>query len=179
MIKHQIAWKGNKMTKKNKNRAIGRQVRKMIAAAMAAMLLFTSANVTDADAAETEVAVSENAVTAEKGVVDAEKNTGEPEVENSGAENSEAENIDLEVETADLDAETADAHTYENGFCTDSGCSAYEPLRELGVLGELRTLPHTKKATEAAFFRGFINICRACLLAQSCCPTLPPNTPVQ
>ena len=110
------------MTEKNKNRAIGRQARKMIAAAMAAMLVFTSANVADVNAEETVLAVSENAVTGETGagVVEAEKNTGEPEVENGGAENSEAENINLE-------AETSDAHTYENGFCTDDGCSAYEP----------------------------------------------------
>ena len=115
------------MTEKNKNRAIGRQVRKMIAAVMAAMLVFTSVNMTDADAAETVLAVSENTAV---GAVekDTESNTGEPEVENSGTENREAENIDLEVETADLDAETAGTHTYDkNGFCTDSGCSAYEP----------------------------------------------------
>ena len=103
------------MTEKNKNKAIRRQVRKMIAAAMAAMLVVTSVNMTDVNAEETVLAVSENAVTAETGVVDAEKNTGEPEVENS------------DTEITDLDAETADAHTYENGFCTDSGCSAYEP----------------------------------------------------
>lgn len=110
------------MMEKSRNRAVGRQARKMIAAAMAAMLVFTSANVADVNAEETVLAVSENAVTGETGagVVEAEKNTGEPEVENGGAENSEAENINLE-------AETADAHTYENGFCTDSGCSAYEP----------------------------------------------------
>ena len=107
---------------KSRNRAVGRQARKMIAAAMAAMLVFTSANVADVNAEETVLAVSENAVTGETGagVVEAEKNTGEPEVENGGAENSEAENINLE-------AETSDAHTYENGFCTDDGCSAYEP----------------------------------------------------
>ena len=107
------------MTEKNKNRAIGRQARKMIAAAMAAMLVFTSANVADVNAEETVVAVSENTAV---GAVekDTESNTGRSDVENSGAENSEAENINLE-------AETADAHTYENGFCTDSGCSAYEP----------------------------------------------------
>ena len=110
------------MMEKSRNRAVGRQVRKMIAAAMAAMLVFTSANVADVNAEETVLAVSENAVTGETGagVVEAEKNTGEPEVENGGAENSEAENINLE-------AETSDAHTYENGFCTDDGCSAYEP----------------------------------------------------
>ncbi|MBU5429423.1 leucine-rich repeat protein [Kineothrix sp. MSJ-39] len=114
------------MTEKNKNRAIGRQVRKMIAAAMAAMLVVTSANVADVNAEETVLAVSENTVTGENGarVVEAENNTenntGEP-----GVENSEAENSDTEI--TDLDAETADAHTYENGFCTDSGCSAYEP----------------------------------------------------
>ena len=107
------------MTEKNKNRAVGRQARKMIAAAMAAMLVFTSANVADVNAEETVVAVSENTAV---GAVekDTESNTGRSDVENSGAENSEAENINLE-------AETADAHTYENGFCTDSGCSAYEP----------------------------------------------------
>ena len=118
------------MTEKNKNRPIGRQVRKMIAAAMAAMLVFTSANVADVNAEETVLAVSENAVTGETGagVVEAEKNTGEPEVENGGAENREAENTDLDAETADPDTETADGtHTYKNGFCTDDGCDAYEP----------------------------------------------------
>ena len=114
---------------KSRNRAVGRQARKMIAAAMAAMLVFTSANVADVNAEETVVAVSENAVTGEtgSGVVEAEKNTenntGKPEVENR-----EAENIDLDAETADPDTETADGtHTYKNGFCTDDGCSAYEP----------------------------------------------------
>ena len=113
----------------SRNRAVGRQARKMIAAAMAAMLVFTSANVADVNAEETVLAVSENAVTGEKGsgVVEAEKNTenntGKPEVENR-----EAENIDLDAETADPDTETADGtHTYKNGFCTDDGCSAYEP----------------------------------------------------
>ena len=118
------------MTEKNKNRPIGRQVRKMIAAAMAAMLVFTYANVADVNAEETVLAVSENAVTGETGagVVEAEKNTGEPEVENGGAENREAENTDLDAETADPDTETADGtHTYKNGFCTDDGCDAYEP----------------------------------------------------
>lgn len=115
---------------KSRNRAVGRQVRKMIAAAMAAMLVVTSVNMTDVNAEETEVAVSENTVTGENGarVVEAEKNTenntenntGEPEVENSEAENSD-------TEITDLDAETAEAHTYENGFCTDSGCDAYQP----------------------------------------------------
>ena len=111
---------------KSRNRAGGRQARKMIAAAMAAMLVFTSANVADVNAEETVLAVSENAVTEETGagVVEAEKNTenntGEPEVENGGAENSD-------TEITDLDAETAEAHTYENGFCTDSGCDAYQP----------------------------------------------------
>ena len=111
------------MMEKSRNRAGGRQARKMIAAAMAAMLVFTSANVADVNAEETVLAVSENAVTGETGagVVEAEKNTGEPEVENGGAENREAENIDLDAETAD------GTHTYKNGFCTDSGCSAYEP----------------------------------------------------
>lgn len=114
---------------KSRNRAVGRQVRKMIAAAMAAMLVFTSANVADVNAEETVLAVSENAVTGETGagVVEAKK-TGEPEVENGGAENREAENTDLDAETADPDTETADGtHTYKNGFCTDDGCSAYEP----------------------------------------------------
>ena len=114
---------------KSRNRAIGRQVRKMIAAAMAAMLVFTSANVADVNAEETVLAVSENAVTGETGagVVEAKK-TGEPEVENGGAENREAENTDLDAETADPDTETADGtHTYKNGFCTDDGCDAYEP----------------------------------------------------
>ena len=108
---------------KSRNRAVGRQARKMIAAAMAAMLVFTSANVADVNAEETVLAVSENAVTGETGagVVEAEKNTGEPEVENGGAENREAENIDPDTETAD------GTHTYKNGFCTDDGCSAYEP----------------------------------------------------
>ena len=115
---------------KSRNRAVGRQARKMIAAAMAAMLVFTSANVADVNAEETVLAVSENAVTGETGagVVEAEKNTGEPEVENGGAENREAENIDLDAETADPDTETADGtHIYINGFCTDDGCDAYEP----------------------------------------------------
>ena len=114
---------------KSRNRAVGRQARKMIAAAMAAMLVFTSANVADVNAEETVLAVSENAVTGETGagVVEAKK-TGEPEVENGGAENREAENTDLDAETADPDTENADGtHTYKNGFCTDDGCSAYEP----------------------------------------------------
>ena len=118
------------MMEKSRNRAVGRQVRKMIAAAMAAMLVFASANVADVNAEETVLAVSENAVTGEtgSGVVEAEKNTGEPEVENGGAENREAENTDLDAETADPDTETADGtHTYKNGFCTDDGCDAYEP----------------------------------------------------
>ena len=118
------------MMEESRNRAVGRQARKMIAAAMAAMLVFTSANVADVNAEETVLAVSENAVTGETGagVVEAEKNTGEPEVENGGAENREAENTDLDAETADPDTETADGtHTYKNGFCTDDGCSAYEP----------------------------------------------------
>ena len=113
------------MMEKSRNRAVGRQARKMIAAAMAAMLVFTSVNVADVNAEETVLAVSENAVTGETGagVVEAEKNTGEPEVENGGAENT-----DLDAETADPDTETADGtHTYKNGFCTDSGCDAYEP----------------------------------------------------
>lgn len=117
------------MMEKSRNRAVGRQVRKMIAAAMAAMLVFTSANVADVNAEETVLAVSENAVTGETGagVVEAKK-TGEQEVENGGAENREAENTDLDAETADPDTETADGtHTYKNGFCTDSGCDAYEP----------------------------------------------------
>lgn len=117
------------MMEKSRNRAVGRQVRKMIAAAMAAMLVFTSANVADVNAEETVLAVSENAVTGETGagVVEAKK-TGEPEVENGGAENREAENTDLDAETAGPDTETADGtHTYKNGFCTDDGCDAYEP----------------------------------------------------
>ena len=117
------------MMEKSRNRAVGRQVRKMIAVAMAAMLVFTSANVADVNAEETVLAVSENAVTGETGagVVEAKK-TGEPEVENGGAENREAENTDLDAETADPDTETADGtHTYKNGFCTDDGCDAYEP----------------------------------------------------
>ena len=117
------------MMEKSRNRAVGRQVRKMIAAAMAAMLVFTSANVADVNAEETVLTVSENAVTGETGagVVEAKK-TGEQEVENGGAENREAENIDLDAETADPDTETADGtHTYKNGFCTDDGCDAYEP----------------------------------------------------
>ncbi len=119
------------MMEKSKSRIIGRQVRKMIAASMAAMLVFTSANVTDVNAEETVLAVSENTtvtgITTVEAEKDTESNTGRPDVENSGAENSEAENINLEAETADLDTETAEAHTYENGFCTDDGCSAYEP----------------------------------------------------
>ena len=120
------------MTEKNKNRAIGRQVRKMIAAAMAAMLVFTSVNMTDVNAEETVVAVSENtAVDGTTGVEaekDTESNTGRPDVENSGAESSGVETTDLDAETADPDTETADGtHTYKNGFCTDDGCSAYEP----------------------------------------------------
>ena len=119
------------MTEKNKNRTIGRQVRKMIAAAMAAMLVFVSANVTDVNAEETVLAVSENTTVTGTTTVEAEKdtesNTGRPDVENSGTENSGVETTDLEAETADLDTETAEAHTYENGFCTDSGCDAYEP----------------------------------------------------
>ena len=114
---------------KSRNRAVGRQARKMIAAAMAAMLVFTSANVADVNAEETVLAVSENAVTGETGagVVEAKK-TGEPEVENGGAENRETENTDLDAETADPDTENADGtHTYKNGFCTDDGCDAYEP----------------------------------------------------
>ena len=117
------------MMEKSRNRAVGRQARKMIAAAMAAMLVFTSANVADVNAEETVLAVSENAVTGETGagVVEAKK-TGEPEVENGGAENREAENTDLDAETADPDTENADGtHTYKNGFCTDDGCDAYEP----------------------------------------------------
>ena len=117
------------MMEKSRNRAVGRQARKMIAAAMAAMLVFTSANVADVNAEETVLAVSENAVTGEMGagVVEAKK-TGEPEVENGGAENREAENTDLDAETADPDTENADGtHTYKNGFCTDDGCDAYEP----------------------------------------------------
>ena len=113
------------MMEKSKSRIIGRQVRKMIAASMAAMLVFTSANVTDVNAEETVLAVSENTTIAETEAVEAEKdtesNTGRPDVENSGTENSG-------VETTDLEAETADGtHTYKNGFCTDSGCSAYQP----------------------------------------------------
>ena len=94
------------MMEKSRNRAVGRQVRKMIAAAMAAMLVFTSANVADVNAEETVLAVSENAVTGETGagVVEAKK-TGEQEVENGGAENREAENTDLDAETADPAAE--------------------------------------------------------------------------
>ena len=120
------------MTEKNKNRAIGRQVRKMIAAAMAAMLVFTSVNMTDVNAEETVVAVSENtAVDGTTGVEaekDTESNTGRPDVENSGAESSGVETTDLDAEIADLEVETAGTHTYDkNGFCTDSGCSAYEP----------------------------------------------------
>ena len=120
------------MTEKNKNRAIGRQVRKMIAAAMAAMLVVTSANVADVNAEETMLAVSENTTVADTEAVETEKdtesNTGRPDVENSGAENSGVETTDLDAEIADLEVETAGTHTYDkNGFCTDSGCSAYEP----------------------------------------------------
>ena len=117
---------------KSRNRAVGRQARKMIAAAMAAMLVFTSVNMTDVNAEETVVAVSENtAVDGTTGVEaekDTESNTGRPDVENSGAESSGVETTDLDAEIADLEVETAGTHTYDkNGFCTDSGCSAYEP----------------------------------------------------
>ena len=117
---------------KSRNRAVGRQARKMIAAAMAAMLVFTSANVADVNAEETVLAVSENtAVDGTTGVEaekDTESNTGRPDVENSGAESSGVETTDLDAEIADLEVETAGTHTYDkNGFCTDSGCSAYEP----------------------------------------------------
>ena len=61
------------MMEKSRNRAIGRQARKMIVAAMAAMLVFTFANVAD---------------------VNAENKTGEPKVENR-----EAENIDMDAGT--------------------------------------------------------------------------------
>ena len=157
------------MTEKNKNRPIGRQVRKMIAAAMAAMLVFTSANVADVNAEETVLAVSENAVTGETGagVVEAEKNTGEPEVENGGAENREAENTDLDAETADPDTETADGtHTYKNGFCTDDGCDAYEPAvlttgkYDIDVNGEITDSDEAYEIGNAGqlyWFAGLVN----------------------
>lgn len=156
------------MTEKNKNRAVGRQVRKMIAAAMAAMLVFTSANVADVNAEETVLAVSENAVTGETGagVVEAKK-TGEPEVENGGAENREAENIDLDAETADPDTETADGtHTYKNGFCTDDGCDAYEPAvltigkYDIDVNGEITDSDEAYEIGNAGqlyWFAGLVN----------------------
>lgn len=153
---------------KSRNRAVGRQVRKMIAAAMAAMLVFTSANVADVNAEETVLAVSENAVTGETGagVVEAKK-TGEPEVENGGAENREAENIDLDAETADPDTETADGtHTYKNGFCTDDGCDAYEPAvlttgkYDIDVNGEITDSDEAYEIGNAGqlyWFAGLVN----------------------
>ena len=155
------------MTEKNKNRTIGRQVRKMIAAAMAAMLVFTSANVTDVNAEETVVAVSENATVDDTETVETEKdtesNTGRPDVENSGAENSGVETTDLEAETADLDTETADAHTYENGFCTDSGCDAYEPAvlttdkYDMNDDGETDEVYEIGNAGQLYWFAGLVN----------------------
>ena len=154
---------------KSRNRAVGRQVRKMIAAAMAAMLVFTSANVADVNAEETVLAVSENAVTGETGagVVEAEKNTGEPEVENGGAENREAENTDLDAETADPDTENADGtHTYKNGFCTDDGCDAYEPAvlttgkYDIDVNGEITDSDEAYEIGNAGqlyWFAGLVN----------------------
>ena len=149
----------------SRNRAVGRQARKMIAAAMAAMLVFTSANVADVNAEETVLAVSENAVTGETGadVVEAEKNTenntGKPEVENR-----EAENIDLDAETADPDTETADGtHTYKNGFCTDSGCSAYEPAAlttdkyDMNDDGEKDEAYEIGNAGQLYWFAGLVN----------------------
>lgn len=156
------------MMEKSRNRAIGRQARKMIAAAMAAMLVFTSANVADVNAEETVLAVSENAVTGETGagVVEAKK-TGEPEVENGGAENREAENTDLDAETADPDTETADGtHTYKNGFCTDDGCSAYEPAvlttgkYDIDVNGEITDSDEAYEIGNAGqlyWFAGLVN----------------------
>ena len=157
------------MMEKSRNRAVGRQVRKMIAAAMAAMLVFTSANVADVNAEETVLAVSENAVTGETGagVVEAEKNTGEPEVENGGAENREAENTDLDAETADPDTENADGtHTYKNGFCTDDGCDAYEPAvlttgkYDIDVNGEITDSDEAYEIGNAGqlyWFAGLVN----------------------
>ncbi len=156
------------MMEKSRNRAVGRQVRKMIAAAMAAMLVFTSANVADVNAEETVLAVSENAVTGETGagVVEAKK-TGEPEVENGGAENREAENTDLDAETADPDTENADGtHTYKNGFCTDDGCSAYEPAvlttgkYDIDVNGEITDSDEAYEIGNAGqlyWFAGLVN----------------------
>ena len=156
------------MMEKSRNRAVGRQVRKMIAAAMAAMLVFTSANVADVNAEETVLAVSENAVTGETGagVVEAKK-TGEPEVENGGAENREAENTDLDAETADPDTETADGtHTYKNGFCTDDGCDAYEPAvlttgkYDIDVNGEITDSDEAYEIGNAGqlyWFAGLVN----------------------
>ena len=157
------------MMEKSRNRAVGRQARKMIAAAMAAMLVFTSANVADVNAEETVLAVSENAVTGETGagVVEAEKNTGEPEVENGGAENREAENTDLDAETADPDTENADGtHTYKNGFCTDDGCDAYEPAvlttgkYDIDVNGEITDSDEAYEIGNAGqlyWFAGLVN----------------------
>lgn len=156
------------MMEKSRNRAVGRQVRKMIAAAMAAMLVFTSANVADVNAEETVLAVSENAVTGETGagVVEAKK-TGEPEVENGGAENREAENTDLDAETADPDTENADGtHTYKNGFCTDDGCDAYEPAvlttgkYDIDVNGEITDSDEAYEIGNAGqlyWFAGLVN----------------------
>ena len=147
------------MMEKSRNRAVGRQARKMIAAAMAAMLVFTSANVADVNAEETVLAVSENAVTGETGagVVEAEKNTGEPEVENGGAENSG-------VETTDLEAETAGTHTYDkNGFCTDSGCDAYQPAAlttdkyDMNDDGEKDEAYEIGNAGQLYWFAGLVN----------------------
>lgn len=157
------------MMEKSRNRAVGRQARKMIAAAMAAMLVFTSVNVADVNAEETVLAVSENAVTGETGagVVEAEKNTGEPEVENGGAENREAENTDLDAETADPDTENADGtHTYKNGFCTDDGCDAYEPAvlttgkYDIDVNGEITDSDEAYEIGNAGqlyWFAGLVN----------------------
>ena len=156
------------MMEKSRNRAVGRQARKMIAAAMAAMLVFTSANVADVNAEETVLAVSENAVTGETGagVVEAKK-TGEPEVENGGAENREAENTDLDAETADPDTENADGtHTYKNGFCTDDGCDAYEPAvlttgkYDIDVNGEITDSDEAYEIGNAGqlyWFAGLVN----------------------
>ena len=156
------------MTEKNKNRAIGRQVRKMIAAAMAAMLVVTSANVADVNAEETMLAVSENTTVADTEAVETEKdtesNTGRPDVENSGAENSGVETTDLDAEIADLEVETAGTHTYDkNGFCTDSGCSAYEPATlttdkyDMNDDGKMDEAYEIGNAGQLYWFAGLVN----------------------
>ena len=156
------------MMEKSRNRAVGRQARKMIAAAMAAMLVFTSANVADVNAEETMLAVSENTTVADTEAVETEKdtesNTGRPDVENSGAENSGVETTDLDAEIADLEVETAGTHTYDkNGFCTDSGCSAYEPATlttdkyDMNDDGKMDEAYEIGNAGQLYWFAGLVN----------------------